>query len=200
MNEQEQAEFAARYATWTDAALRSALTTDRTQYRPEILPLLEAELRRRNAPLPAPVTEAHPSPDAPSPHPASAPAAPAFLLRLRWSRLTWVGRGYLMILAPMLLPWPGMLLIRVIAALIGCKIVGHHLETGGEVPSCLILGTDISPLLNGVYAMLGWAVILGVLLGLPLLLCFTGVVAMAWVWRKCRSRSSAMPPSAKGVP
>lgn len=192
MKEHEQKEFAARYASWTDTALLAAMTTERAQYRPELLPLLEAELQRRNVPLPAAGTDAPPSAEAPPSRPASATAASAFLPRLRWSRLTWVGRGYLMILAPMLLPWPAMLFIHGLAMLIGCQIVGHYLETGGAVPPCLILGADISPFLNGVYAMLGWAVILGVLFGLPLLLCFTGVVLIAWVWRKCHRKSSAV--------
>lgn len=52
MNAVERKELVRVYSTWEDAVLLTALTTGRTQYRPEVLPLIEAEVAKRNLPIP----------------------------------------------------------------------------------------------------------------------------------------------------
>jgi len=64
MNEREEKELQKTYASWTLEDLLKALTTDRSQFRPEVLPLIEREVRSRNVAVPvppAPVTGTKPA-------------------------------------------------------------------------------------------------------------------------------------------
>ena len=111
------------------------------------------------------------------------------LTRLHWKRLTWVGKGYMVILVLMILPFVCWCLIYAVAAIFGCEIVGHYLETGGEVPPCIIIGVNISPPLHAAYAIVGWWAILYVIACPGLAFYFTALVLLKWCWRKCFSRS-----------
>jgi hypothetical protein len=52
MHQTNEADLQAIYAGWSDEQLITAATTDRSQYRPEALPLIRQELSRRNVVLP----------------------------------------------------------------------------------------------------------------------------------------------------
>lgn len=54
MNDTERQGLTDAYSACADKALLTALTTERSQYRPEVLPLMEAEVRKRNLPIPPP--------------------------------------------------------------------------------------------------------------------------------------------------
>ncbi len=91
MNDCEQQEHAALCSSWTDAALLAAVTTARGQHRPEVLPLIDAEVRRRKLALPAPVADVWQSANPTSKRATLATVASACFQRLRWKRLSWIG-------------------------------------------------------------------------------------------------------------
>jgi hypothetical protein len=189
MNDHERQELATRYSSLTDDSLLAALTGERHQYRPEVLPLLEDEAQKRNLSAPATPAVEKLTAETRSGHASLASLVSKRLTRLHWKRLTWVGRGYMVILGMMILPFLGACLIYAVAAIFGCELVGHYLETGGEVPPCLIMGVNISPPLHVAYAILGWWAIISVLTGPGLILCFTVLVALKWCWKRCFDRS-----------
>ena len=189
MNDKERQELVARYSSLTDDSLLAALTGERHQYRPEVLPVLEQEARKRNLAVPAtPAVDEHTA-EACSGHVERTSMVFRFLARLRWKRLTWVGKGHMLILVLMILPFVCWCLIYAVAAISGCEIVGHYLETGGEVPPCLIMGVNISPPLHAAYAIVGWWAILSVIVCPGLVFCFTVFLLLKWFWKKCFARS-----------
>jgi hypothetical protein len=188
MNDKERQDLAARYSSMPDDSLQAALTRNRHQYRSDILPLLEDEARKRNLSIPASATVGQQTTEG-GPGIRLASVVSKCLARLRWKRLTWVGKGYMVILVLMILPFVCWALIYAVATIFGCEIVGHYLETGGEVPPCLIMDVNISPPLHAAYAIVGWWAILSVI-GCPgLAFYFTVLVLLKWCWRKFFSRS-----------
>jgi len=180
MDDGERQELVARYSSWTDAALVVALTTDRHQYRQEVLPLMEDEARRRNLPLPASITNPAPSQATCSTGWSPTTAISKCFNRLRWSRLTWVGRGYLCILVWTFLPIVPPLIASTVAVLCGSAL------DEGSVHPCVILGCDIGGLL---YAMgvMGWFMLLTFPTGFIGLMAFT-IVVLVTRWRKYRGQ------------
>lgn len=101
MNDTERCNLVRVYSTWEDSALLTALTTGRSQYRPEVLPLIEAEVQKRSLTVPALVADV--------PRPASrctvltTVAPPVEALPAR-KRLSWIGKGYIVIGVWMVFP------------------------------------------------------------------------------------------------
>jgi hypothetical protein len=189
MNDKERQDLVARYSSLTDDSLLAALTSGRDQYRADVRPLLEVEARKRNLSVPALTELPQHTSKGVSTHMRLPHIVSQCFARLHWKRLTWVGKGYMVILVLMILPFVCWGLVYAVAAILGCEIVGHYLETGGEVPRCLIMGVNISPPLHAAYAIVGWWAILSVI-GCPgLAFCFTVFALLKWCWRKLFSRS-----------
>jgi hypothetical protein len=175
MNDTEERKLARVYSSWEDASLLAALTTGRSQYRPDVVPLIEAEVAKRNLPIP-------PAPCA-TVATATQPdtgAAMALIRNLRWRRMTWVGRGYVCVFVWTFLPMVPPLVAGTVAA-----ICGSRLDEGSVYP-CVVLGCDIGGLL---YAMgvMGWFMLLTFPTGVIAAVAFT-IVALVRKWRDGRCR------------
>lgn len=172
MDDTERQNLARVYSTWEDAALLAALTTGRSQYRPEVLPLIEAEAAKRKLPVPPPPCATVPAPTQPGES-----AAWGLLRSLRWKYMTWVGRGYLCLIAWTFLPMVPPLVAGAVAAIFGASL------DEGAVHPCVVLGCDIGGLL---YAMgvMGWFVLLTFPTGVLGAVAFTIVVLV----RRARKR------------
>ena len=169
MNNQERQKLATLYSSWTDASLLSAIGIDREHYRPEVLPLLENEIQRRNLSLTMPVDDVNDPEGDHSTHTILRTVISACCNRFQWKHLTWIGKGYLIALSLLFVPLLGSILIASIAALI-------DEFSGSEMLTCI--GMYLIMLLCG----------FPIVLGFISLIIHTMIVVFAWIYRKCFCR------------